>query len=339
MPALSRLCAIALPLLLTACQSEQVLKFSAPTMGSHYSISYVATGSGQSAALQQDVEAILADIDQAVSTYQDDSALARFNAAPPGCMLMPEAAITLAAHAMELAQSSEGAFDITLLPVVVAWGFGPQTATNPAASWSAPGDEQLAALRPVIGMQHLRIEGTALCKDAPIQIDFNSIAAGYAVDRIADYLRARGIANFLIDVTGEMRGEGVKPGGVPWRIGIEAPLEDTRQAQKIIPLSGQSISSSGDYRQYREVDGQRQSHMMDPRTLRPVSHRLASVSVIHASAMAADGLSTLLMVLGPEHGLAYAEQHDIAAAFISRSENGFETRTSRRFAALYPDEN
>ncbi|PJJ98346.1 thiamine biosynthesis protein ApbE [Lysobacteraceae bacterium NML75-0749] len=339
MPALSRLCAVVLPLLLAACQSGQVVKFSGPTMGSSYTISYVASGNGQTAALQQGVEAILAEVDQAVSTYRDDSALARFNAAAPGCMQMPEAAIALAAHAMELAENSEGAFDITLLPVVDAWGFGPKAAANPTASWSAPSDEQLAALRPLIGMQHLRIDGDTLCKDAPIQIDFNSMAAGYAIDRIADYLSSQGIGNFLIDVTGEMRGEGLKPGGAPWRIGIEAPLEDTRQAQKIIALSGQSISSSGDYRQYREVDGERQSHLIDPHSLRPVTHRLASVSVIHPSAMQADGLSTLLMVLGPERGLAYAEQHAIAALFISRSENGFETRTSRHFAALYPDGN
>ncbi|PJK08500.1 thiamine biosynthesis protein ApbE [Lysobacteraceae bacterium NML08-0793] len=335
---LPRFCVALLPLLLASCQSEQVVKFAGPTMGSSYTISYVAGNARQRAELQQGVEAILAEIDQAVSTYRPDSALARFNAAAPGCMPMPPAAIALATHAQALAHDSEGAFDITLLPVVDAWGFGPKAANQPGTAWTAPDDETLAALRPLIGMQHLRIEGDALCKDAAIQIDFNSIAAGYAVDRIADYLRLHGIEHFLIDVTGEMRGEGQKPGNTPWRIGIEAPLEDTRQAQKIIPLTGQSISSSGDYRQYREVDGQRQSHLIDPRSLHPVTHRLASATVVAPSAMQADGLSTLLMVLGPERGLEYAEAHNIAALFISRGADGFETRVSRPFAARYPSE-
>lgn len=331
---------LAVSVLLAGCQSRpQVVEFSGPTMGSEYRIKYVAeAGAPAREEVRRAVEAVLVEVDEAVSTYRDDSALARFNAAAPGCMAMPPAAIALAQHARALAQESGGAFDITLLPVVDAWGFGPKAAATPGAAWQAPDEETLAGLRAVVGVQHWRIEGDALCKDAPVRLDFNSLAAGYAVDRIAGYLAGQGVGSFLLDVTGEMRGEGQKPGGEPWRIAIEAPLEATRQAQTIITLRGQAVSSSGDYRQYREVAGQRQSHIIDPHSLRPVTHTLASVAVIHPSALHADGLSTLMMVLGPEAGLAYAERHAVAALFIERSGEGFRTRASSRFAALYPSE-
>lgn len=328
-------------------------------MGSSYQISYVAeSGAPGLAAAQAGVQAILGEIDAAVSTYRADSALARFNAAPAGaCMDMPAAAIALAEHAQALHAASGGAFDVSLLPALEAWGFrhrpsAPVT-TNISASAAAaaasptapaaPTEAELQALRQRVGMQHLRIEGARLCKSAPIQLEFNSTAAGYAVDRVAQWLEGQGVRSYLVEITGEMRAAGRKPGGAPWRIAIEAPLEGARQAQKILTLQDMALSTSGDYRNWREAGGQRYSHTLDARSLRPVRHALASVTVAHASALQADGLSTLLMALGPEAGYDYASAHVLAALFITRTgegknegENGgFATRSTAAFDAAF----
>ncbi|RRD58722.1 FAD:protein FMN transferase [Comamonadaceae bacterium OH2545_COT-014] len=335
--------------LLTACQRPPpVERLSGPTMGSTFHISYVqAPGTPQAAALLPQVQDLLARLDRAVSTYRPDSDLARFNAAPAGaCLDMPAEAIALARHAQQLAAQGEGAYDITLLPVLDAWGFGPRAATArqaltsasalAAAQHATPTPDALERLRPRIGQRHLRIDGARLCKDAPIQIDFNSIAAGYAVDGIAELLTAQGIASYLIEVTGEIRGAGRKPDGAPWRVAIEAPLDSQRQAQKIVPLDGLSLSTSGDYRHYREAGGQRLSHMIDARTLRPVTHRLAAVTVATPSALQADGLSTLLMALGPQQGFDYAVRHNLAALFVTRTAQGFDSRPTPAFEARFP---
>ena len=354
---------------LAACkpagQAQQVVKFTGPTMGSSYQISYVAEpGVPELAAAQAGVQAILGEIDAAVSTYRADSALARFNAAPAGsCMDMPAAAIALAEHAQALHADSGGAFDVSLLPALEAWGFRHRPSapvrTNISAgvaaaapSPTAPTEAELQTLRQRVDMQHLRIEGARLCKSAPIRLEFNSTAAGYAVDRVAQWLEGQGVRSYLVEITGEMRAAGRKPGrkpdGEPWRIAIEAPLEGARQAQKILTLQDLALSTSGDYRNWREAGGQRYSHTLDARSLRPVRHALASVTVAHASALQADGLSTLLMALGPEAGYEYASAHGLAALFITRtgegknenkneSENGgFATRSTAAFDAAFP---
>lgn len=351
--------ALTAPLLLAACQQQaQIERLSGQTMGSTYQISYVRTKDAPAAqTIHAQVQAILSQLDSAVSTYRDDSAIARFNAASAGtCMEMPDEAIALARHAQQLAASSDGAYDITLLPVLDAWGFGPKAATmrvSPAAmrqTPTSPGETDetnelgqaepkqadLDALRARIGQRHLRIDGTQLCKDAPINIEFNSIAAGYAVDRIAALLTEYAIHSHLVEITGEIRGTGKKPDGSPWRVAIEAPLDDRRQAQKILALDGLSLSTSGDYRHYREINGQRLSHVIDPHTLRPVTHHLAAVTVAAPSALDADGFSTLLMALGPERGLDYAQRNKLAALFVSRTPEGFRSQATLAFNARFP---
>ena len=330
--------------LAAGCQPKAapIARIEGPTMGSTYHISYVPTATGAPAAAQAQgaVQALLGEIDAAISTYRDDSDLARFNAAPAGtCMAMPAVALDLARHALTLAQQGEGAFDVTLLPVLEAWGFrhsaAPQAA--PAGSRHAPTADDLQAARQRMGMRHLRVEGGQQCKDAPIRVEFNSIAAGYAVDRVARYFADQGVGSYLVEITGEMKGVGRKPDGAPWRIAIEAPLDHTQQAQRIVHLDGLALSTSGDYRNWHEVDGQRQSHIIDPRTLAPVRHRLASVTVATPSALEADGLSTLFMALGPQQGWDYASARGVAALFISRKEGGegFDTRATPAFEAAF----
>lgn len=320
--------------LLAAC-GDSLEQFGGPTMGSSYSVKYVRSASGPSIEqARHEVESILAEIDQQMSTYRADSEVERFNALPAGsCMALPTPMLQLVSFASELSKDSAGAFDLTVEPLLNLWGFGPQSRGD-----RVPSAEAIAAAKAEVGQQHLSIRGTELCKDAPVQLDFNSIAAGYAVDRVVARLGELGVASALVEITGELKAVGRKPDGSPWRIAIEAPRDDRQVAQKIIQLDGLGVSTSGDYRNYFEQDGKRYSHTLDPSTGAPISHNLAAVTVVDESALRADGLSTLLMVLGPTAGAAYAERQGVAAFFVTREGQGFVSHGSSRFRELFEQE-
>ena len=301
-------------------------------MGSSYSVKYLPAADGPTVAqAQAATEAILAEVDQQLSTYRADSLIARFNALPANsCQPLPAEVLALVRFGEQLSQQSAGAFDMTVEPLLNLWGFGPQ-----ARGERVPTAEQIAQVRGRIGHQHLHVDGLQLCKDAAVALDFNSIAAGYAVDRIAAKLGELGVGSYLVEVTGELKAQGQKADGSLWRIAIEAPLDNQQVAQRILPLDGYGISTSGDYHNYFEQDGQRYSHTLDPLTGAPITHNLAQVSVVDRSVQRADGLSTLLMVLGPERGLAFAEREGIAALFVSRVGAGFVSHSSSAFTQLF----
>ncbi len=327
------LVALALAAALGGCGlSERVEEFGGPTMGSNYSVKYVRGEAAPAVeALKAEVEAILAEVDEQASTYRDDSLISRFNQAPAGtCMALPAAMLELVRSGQALAEQSGGAFDLTLEPLLDLWGFGPQARVE-----RVPSEAQLQQARARTGHQHLRIEADRLCKDIDLQLDLNSIAAGHTVERIAARLGELGVTSYLIDVTGELKALGRKPDGQPWRVAIEAPRDDQRVAQRILQLDGYGLSTSGDYRNYFEENGRRYSHTLDPQTGAPISHKLAAVTVADPSTLRADGLSTLLMVLGPERGWAFAEQAGIAAFFVTREGEGFATRTSAAFDRVF----
>ncbi|MGE8362082.1 FAD:protein FMN transferase [Pseudomonas sp.] len=301
-------------------------------MGSTYSVKYVRTDAvAPAAVLKAETEAILAELDAQVSTYRPDSLIERFNEAPAGtCQPMPQGVLDLVTAGDRLHRESEGAFDLTLEPLLNLWGFGPK-----AKGEAVPSADQLAETLQRIGQHHVRIDGQRLCKDADVEVDFNSIAAGYAVDRIIDRLGELGVRSYLVEATGELKAAGLKPDGSHWRIGLEAPRADQRVAQRIVKLDGYGISTSGDYRNYFEENGHRYSHTLNPLTGLPVDHRLAAVTVADPSTLRADGLSTLLMVLGPDAGMAFAEHNAIAAFFVTREGDGFVTRTTAEFERLF----
>jgi len=318
--------------LLSGCgHGDSMESFSGPTMGSTYSIKYVRrSGLPAQADVRVEVEKILADIDRQMSTYRSDSDIERFNALPASrCQAMPTSILELIRVGEQLSVQSDGSYDLTVEPLLNLWGFGPQ-----ARGEKVPTAEALAEARKRVGHQHLRIEGDRLCKDAAVEVDFNSIAAGYAVDMIAARLEAMGIHDYLAEATGELKASGHKADGSPWRIALEEPRDDRQVAERVIAVDGFGLSTSGDYRNFFEQDGQRFSHTFDARSGAPVSHKLASVTVIHPSALMADGLSTLLLILGPERGWDYAEKHDIGAFFVIRADTGFVTRSSHAFERL-----
>ncbi len=315
--------------LLAACNQGPTLeRFGGPTMGSSYSIQYVRKPDGPAPAqVQAEVEAILQAIDAHYSTYRGDSTVSRFNQLPAHqCLAIDDDMLELVTFGQYLAQQSQGAFDLTVEPLLDAWGFGPQ-----AREMHVPDLQALARARQRVGYAHLRIEGHNLCKDAAIELDFNSIAAGHAVDLIAARLTAMGIDSFLAEATGELKAVGRKPDGSAWRVALELPREDRQVARQVIAVQGLSVSTSGDYRHYFEDNGRRYSHTFDARLGRPVEHDLAAVTVLEGSALLADGYSTLLLILGPQRGWDYAIAHGIAAVLVTRAEGGFVSRSTPAF--------
>ncbi len=326
-----------LVLALSGCDSnpERVEVLSGPTMGSTYTIKYVFNASTPAAdAVGVEVQSILDEVDRQMSTYRLDSDIARFNQSPANtCLPMPQPVLDLAQYGYELSRSSDGAFDLTLGPLLNLWGFGPQ-----ARAKHVPSAADIAKAKTQIGYQHVRVVGNQLCKDADVQVEFNSIAAGYTVDRISERFTELNIDSYMIEVTGELIAKGRKPDGSPWRIALEQPLGDgQRVIQRVLEIDGYGINTSGDYRNYFEENGVRFSHTIDPQVGAPISHRLASVTVVDPSALHADGLGTVLLVLGPERGLAFAEERKIAAFFVMRDGEGFATQVSSEFSRMFPE--
>lgn len=319
--------------LLYGC-GERIERFSGPTMGSTYSIHYVPTAqTPDSQQVKAEVQMMLEALDQQFSTWRGDSVVSRFNDLPAGaCQTVPEDMRHLLAYGELLFRESGGAFDLTVLPLMNLWGFGPQSRGRQVPDASA-----LARERERVGLQHLHLDGEKLCKDVAAQLDFDSMVAGYAVDRVGDRLSALGIQAYLVEITGELKGVGRKPDGSPWRIALEVPSGGReQQVERAIALDGYGAATAGDYRNYFEEGGQRYSHTFDPRVGRPVKHTLAAVTVVDPSALHADALDTLLMVLGPEEGYAFAERHDVAAYFIMHKGQGFVARATPRFESLFP---
>lgn len=303
-------------------------EFGGSTMGTTYSVKIVAPmDEAARDRLSQLFRQTLDDIEGQTSTYIPDSELSLFNSNTSTDWVNVSAGLcSLIAAAQDLSRETHGAFDITVGPLVNLWGFGP------AASRDAPpADAEIEALSAQVGFTRLQADCAvpALRKSHPgLYVDLSAWAKGYAADELAARLLASGIDNFLVEVGGELRVQGHNATGKHWAVAIEKPTPNGRDVQSILHLSDTGLATSGDYRNYFEYDGQRYSHTIDPRTGRPVTHQLASVTVIHKSAATADGLATALLVLGPDDGQALAAELGIQAIFLLRTAQGLEAISS-----------
>lgn len=305
-------------------------------MGTGFAVRVVAEGLGEPrlAALREAVEGALARVDGRMSTWRPESELSRFNrhrsTAP-----FPVSADTLAVfrHALEISEVTGGAFDVTVAPLVDAWGFGP--AGRPAAF---PDNVDIERLRARVGYRQLELDAAAstIRKLQPeVAADLSALAKGYAVDQVADLLRGERVESYLIEVGGEVRARGRSERGDAWRVGIERPVSGPPALQRQFGLRDLALATSGDYRNYYRLDGRRISHTIDPRTGRPVAHELASASVLDPLCIRADALATALEVLGPEDGFALAADNGWAALLIGRQPDGtLYERETPAFTAL-----
>lgn len=265
-------------------------------------------------AIAAAVRQALNRVDALMSTYRADSEVSRLNRheSSEPLSISAETHAVLAA-AQEVSSTTGGAFDVTVGPLVDAWGFGPAETSGP------PTIETVRALMKRTGWQRLilDVQGPSARKTDPqLQIDLSAIAKGFAVDLAAEALERLGYHNYLVEVGGEVRAAGRRDDGSSWRIGVERPDSTGRSVHRILQLTDTAVATSGNYRNFREAHGQRLGHVLDPRTGRPAASRVVSATVLDPSAMRADALATALLVLGEIEGMALAEREDLAVLLL-----------------------
>jgi len=329
--------ALATPLLsLVGCDdanpARALYEISGPTMGTTWRIKIVDMPDGvDRSRLAAAVADILEIVNRQMSTYRPESEISRFNAATASAAVSDDT-LKVTAEALRIARLSGGAFDPTIGPLVDLWGFGAH-----GDGLRVPTSHNIDAVRAATGFAKIGMAPDARRLDKradTLQLDLNGIAKGFGVDRLAEHLESVGIGHYLVEIGGELRGRGWNPHGGAWRVGIERPAGAVGAAgavQRVVRLNGMGLATSGDYRIFFEQAERRYSHILDPRTGRPVDHGLASVTVIAPTTMAADGLSTALMVLGADEGVKFAEAHGIAAFFITRRGRGYAESAASAF--------
>ena len=321
---------IATVLLLVSCDSgPEIIKISGTKMGTTYHVTVVADQPAP-ADLAARIDALLDTVDQSMSTYKAASELSQFNDLAVGTSqsISPDFAQVLAVS-NRVWQDSDGAFDPTVGPLVDLWGFGPVATAD-----VVPEQAQIDAAKANVGYQYLTLLNSSgdneLTKTKPVRLDLSAVAKGYAVDLVADLLEMLALPDYLVEVGGEMRLSGSNPEGMPWRIAIELPSL-MPQVQRIIAVEDMAVATSGDYRNYFEQQGVRYSHTIDPRTGRPITHSLASVTVLADQCADADAWATAFMVLGDEEGMALANQLDIPVYMLVKEGAGFKAINSLAF--------
>jgi len=333
---------VLLALLLQHGQAGELplISWQGQTMGSVYTVKIVGTDLSppQIDRLKNEVDQRLIEINRQMSHYQPDSELSEFNRAPANLpRKIPREFAQVMRFTLDLAKRSDGAFDPTLAPVINLWGFGEKTDRR-----AVPSEEALKAALSKTGFGHLTLTpADELVKDLPdLTINLSGVAKGFGVDQMAKVLLHHALTNFYVSIAGEVLVRGHNPRGIPWQLGISAPISHWREDDPmaaVVSLSNQAISTSGDYQKFfLDPQGRRLSHIFDPRTGRPVQHNVGGVSVVASDSMTADALGTTLFVLGVDHGLQFIEAWTNAAAlFIVRQPDGsFHTIPSSRFANL-----
>ena len=276
----------------------------------------------------KDIDEILQQLLQDMSNWEANSELTRFNKSTSlSQVTISEGLRRVLAESIRLGNLSEGKLDVTIGPLMNLWGFGPEYRPE-----KVPTDIELQTAQARTGLKYITLNGNKLSKAIPdLYIDLSTIAKGYAVDLIAEYFESKGMHNYLVEIGGEMRLKGFKHTGELWHVAIEKPLSEERVVHQIIVPKDNALATSGDYRKYFEANGQRFSHIIDPKSGKPINHKLVSVTVIHPSSMTADGLSTAMMLMGEDKALAFAEKNELAAYMIIKTDHGFVEQSTVKF--------
>nr|WP_321242958.1 FAD:protein FMN transferase [uncultured Tolumonas sp.] len=309
-----------------------MLEIHGRTMGTFYGVKVVGDFPGGQQALQMQVDSLLKHYNDEISTYDPNSSLSKFNqqqTTAPFSVSQDMADIVISA--VRVGQRTQGVLDVTVGPLVNLWGFGPDK--RPV---KIPTDAQIATARQRVGIQRLHVDVSAdhaeLRKDIPnMYVDLSTVGEGFGADKVADFLESRGVHNYLVEIAGASRSRGVNAKGEPWKLAIQKPTDELDEVQAIVKPDGRAISTSGSYRNYYELNGQRYSHIIDPATGKPITHRLVSATVITPTALEADGLDTALMVMGPEKAMAFAKQQHLAIYLVIKTDKGFKAQYSESF--------
>lgn len=299
--------------------------------GTFYQVTLV-DDNGRGPALEKGFLEVLNRVDRQMSTYRDDSDLNRLNKAPPGTWAdLPDELMAVLEEALVIAEKTNGAFDITLGGLVNLWTFGPE-----ARPIDPPSDKEVAERLAKSGYQKLELdlEKQRARRLDEFYVDTSGLAKGYAVDAVANYLRQKGLKHFMVNIGGDIIAAGQRSPSRPWRVGVEVPEDGPQRVQHVIPVDNMALATSGDYRNYLEHNGKRYSHIIDPLTGKPITHRLASASVLMPSNIEADALGTAFMAMGEEKTMAYAHEHHVPVLLIVRYEDEFKTLMSPALEAL-----
>jgi thiamine biosynthesis lipoprotein len=312
-------------LIICSCSLRQetgyYISIEGPTEGTTYHITYQCKDSND---YQEEIDSLLRQFDLSLSTYEPSSIISRINRDEPDVELS-ENFIKCFKASEQVFRESGGAFDITVAPVVNAWGFGFTEMANPDSA-------MIDSLLRYIGMQHIRLENNRIVKDFPgIMLDVNAIAQGYAVDVVSEYFERKGLTNYLVEIGGEVRAKGKNSRGNYWRVGIDKPIEGISlpgfQMEAVVSLRNRSLATSGNYRRFYIKDGIKYSHTIDPSSGYPVRHNLLSATVVADECMIADAFATTFMVVGVEKSKKILkDRKDLDAYLIYTNEKGkYET--------------
>lgn len=290
-----------------SCQPEapKYTQLEGQAQGTTFHITY-ADSLGRD--FSQPVDSLFRLIDHSMSLWDSSSVISRVNRNEPG-VVVDEHFAAVFRRAQEVSAATGGVFDITVGPLVRAWGFSYKKGLPP------PDSAQVDSLRQLIGFQKIRLENGVLQKADPrMQVDMNAIAQGYTVDVLAEFLEKHGVHHYMVEIGGEVRTAGQNERGESWRIGIDKPVEtgsEERPLQTVVPVSGKSLATSGSYRKFVERDGKKYSHAIDPRTGYPITHNLLSVSVLADDCATADAYATAFLVLGLEKSVEIARREGL----------------------------
>ena len=313
-------------------RGPQMINIRGVVFGTYYSIIYY---DDEGRVFEEAIDSVFREFNASLSFYDRQSLLSKINRNEE--KLVDDYFRVVFKRAQEISAETDGAFDATVFPLVNAWGFG-------FSARSEMTGEKVDSMLQFVGYNKVHFEdGRIVKEDERVQLDFNAIAKGYAADVVGFYLESKGINTYMVEIGGDLIARGVKPDGSKWRIGLEVPADDMhaeQQWQYFVEIVDAGLATSGDYRRYHEVDGQRYSHTIDPKTGYPVSHHLLSVSVFAEDAMSADAYATAFMVMGLEDAISFVEKReDLEAYFIFSDEDGdFDYRASSGLQLLTRDD-
>jgi len=291
--------------------------FNGQAQGTSYLISYYHENEKVN---QNQIDSILLVIDNSMSLYKTNSLISTINESTQGGELDVHF-LQVIKKAFQINKETGGIFDVTVEPLVAAWGFSSEKIKE------FPDSNRIAQILPFVGMENIQLNGSYLKKLRPeVKIDLNGIAQGYTVDVIADFLIANGIKNFLVELGGELRVEGKKPNGEDFYIGIEGPVNSTDKEsviKHVAIIKGKALTTSGSYRNYIQNGTDRLSHIINPKTGYPVHSEILSVTVFAKDAISADGYDNALLSMGIKDAFSFLDQHpDLEAYFVYKNEQG-----------------
>ena len=298
------------------------------TMGTSYTVELAAPiDDAARTGLKELIEVELAAINRAMSTYDPRSELSEFNKREDlRWVPASRGLVEVLDNALRISTATQGAFDVTVGPLVDVWGFGPQYRTR-----RVPNDEVIEQVRDSVDYRHVQTDpsaGAIRKRHSRTQLDLSAIAKGYGVDRVAMILDRQGVHDYLVEIGGELRARGATAAARPWRVGIERPVEGRHVLGETVALENRAIATSGTTMDFFEQDGRHYSHCIDPKTGRPVEHPPMAVSVVADTAMEADGWATALLVLGPERGYSLARSRGLSALLVTASGSTFDVRAT-----------